>query len=100
MDQTAKLILGILLYPGVLQIIFFHSDRVQYNFVLSRIKISIAQKFNFVQCFIDKLDFDVFSGTIEILLDLLLRLEPIAVFSTEIDAELFILFDDFKREHV
>lgn len=46
-DETTELFLDILNLPWVAKIVFFHSDRVKDDFVLSRLQISVAKIFDF-----------------------------------------------------
>lgn len=45
-DETTKLFLDILNFPWVSKVIFFHSDWVKDDFILSRLQISVAEILN------------------------------------------------------
>lgn len=98
-DETTKLFLDILNFPWVSKVIFFHSDWVKDDFILSRLQISVAEILDFWQGIIDKLIFDIFSW-IEVLLNFLLGFEPVVVLWAVIDAQLFVFLDDFMRKQI
>lgn len=86
MNQAAELLLDILLVAGVPEVVLLHPDRVENDLVLSRLDVAGAQRLHLVEGLVKQLHLYVLPRAVEVLLDLLLRLKPVAVLSTKINA--------------
>jgi hypothetical protein len=85
-NQAAELLLDILLVAGVPEVVLLHPDRVENDLVLSRLDVAGAQRLHLVERLVKQLHLYVLPGAVEVLLDLLLGLKPVAVLSTKINA--------------